>query len=153
MEIYNIKEKEQFIREVAELTQKEWGSKVNSQEEFEEKVNRKIKKILSMLDDKSYCKLILVDDNILIGFISIFPYDGEEMKELSPWYATMFVKSEYRGKGYSKLLNDAILHEARERGFQKLYLKTNLDNYYEKFGAKFLEILESGEKLYYFEIL
>lgn len=153
MEIYNIKEKEEFIREVAELTQKEWGSKVNSQEEFEEKVNRKIKKILSMLDDKSYCKLILVDDNILIGFISIFPYDGEEMKELSPWYATMFVKSEYRGKGYSKLLNDAILHEARERGFQKLYLKTNLDNYYEKFGAKFLEILESGEKLYYFEIL
>lgn len=153
MEIYNIKEKEEFIREVAELTQKEWGSKINSQEEFEEKVNRKIKKILSMLDDKSYCKLILVDNNILIGFISIFPHDGEEMKELSPWYATMFVKSEYRGKGYSKLLNDAILHEARERGFQKLYLKTDLDNYYEKFGAKFLKILDSGEKLYYFEIL
>lgn len=152
MEIYNIKDKQEFIREVAELTQKEWGSKVNTEEEFEEKVDRKIEKILSRLDDKSYCKLILVEDDVLVGFISIFPYDGDERKELFPWYATMFVKSDYRGKGYSKLLNDAILDEARRRGFQKLYLKTELENYYEKFGAKYMERLESGEKLYCFEL-
>lgn len=152
MKIYNIKDKQEFIKEVAELTQKEWGSKVNSNEEFEEKVKRKIEKILSMLNDKSYCKLILVDDDILIGFISIFPHDGDEKKELSPWYATMFVKSEYRGKGYSKLLNDAILDEARRRGFQKLYLKTELENYYEKFGARYMEDLENGEKLYCIEL-
>lgn len=152
MKIYNIKDKQEFIRKVAELTQKEWGSKVNSEEEFEEKVNRKIEKILSRLDDKSYCELILLEDDILVGFISIFPHDCDEKQELSPWYATMFVKSEYRGKGYSKLLNDAILEEARRRGFQKLYLKTELENYYEKFGAKYMEGLESGEKLYCFEL-
>ena len=62
----------------------------------------------------------------------------------------MFVKKDYRGLCYSKLLNDAILKEAKNRGFSKLYLKTDLINYYEKFGACYIENLKNGEKLYYF---
>ena len=65
----------------------------------------------------------------------------------------MFVKEEYRGKGYSKILNDAILKEAKKRGFKRIYLKTDLVNYYEKFGAKYLENIKNGEKLYCFDIL
>ena len=152
MKIYDIKEKPEFIKEVAILTQKEWGKPSDSEELFEEKVNLKIEKIRSLLKEENYCKLILLEDNSLIGFISIFPHDGEEKQELSPWYATMFVKEEYRGKGYSKILNDAILDEARRRGFRKLYLKTELNNYYEKFGAKYIETLRSGEKLLCFEL-
>ena len=90
-----------------------------------------------------------MDDNTLIGFISIFPNDGNERKDLSPWYETMYVKEEYRGKGYSKILNDAILKEAKRRNIKKIYLKTTLKNYYEKFGAKYLEDLNEKEKLYY----
>lgn len=64
----------------------------------------------------------------------------------------MFVKEEHRGKGYSKILNKAILDEAKRRKFKKIYLKTRLKNYYEKFGAKYIEELENGEKIYYFEL-
>ena len=64
----------------------------------------------------------------------------------------MFVKEAFRGRGYSKILNNAILKEAKNRGFKKLYLKTTLSNYYEKFGAKYIENLSSTEKLYYFDI-
>lgn len=152
LKIYNIKYKQQYIKEVAILTQKEWGSKINSDEEFKAKINKKIDKILKFLDNPSYCKLILLDDNILIGFISIFPEDGEDRKDLTPWYATMFVKEEFRGMGYSKLLNEAILNEAKKRGFEKIYLKTDLVNYYEKFGAIFLEKLNEYENLYYFDL-
>jgi len=152
MEVYNIKDKPKYIREVAELTQKEWGAEINNEEEFEKKINRKIEKIKSNLDKNSYCKLILLDGKDLIGFISIFPEDGDERKDLTPWYATMFVKEQYRGKGYSKILNDAIIKEAKKRGFRKLYLKSELENYYEKFGAKFMEMLRNGEKLYYIDL-
>lgn len=31
------------------------------------------------------------------------------------------------------------MHEAKSRGFHKLYLKTDLVGYYEKFGAIFIE--------------
>ena len=64
----------------------------------------------------------------------------------------MFVKKEFRGKGYSKILNDAILKEAKSRGFEKIYLKTDLVNYYEKFGATFLDRLNEEENLYYFDL-
>ena len=152
LKIYNIKEKQEFLREVAELTQKEWGHQTNSEEEFEKKVQNKISKIVQNFNNPSYCKLILLENNNLIGFISIFPTDGDERIDLTPWYATMFVKEEYRGKGYSKILNDAILSEARKRNIPKLYLKTSLNNYYEKFGATYLETLQNGEKLYCFDI-
>ena len=54
--------------------------------------------------------------------------------------------------GYSKLLNDAVLKEAIKLGYQKVYLKTELDNYYEKFGAKYVGKLNELEKLYCFEL-
>lgn len=152
LKIYNIKDKLEYIKEIAILTQEEWGNKSLSIDEFDNKVNKKIEKIKSNLDNKLYCKLILLDDDKLVGFISMFPYDGEERKELTPWYATMYVKKEYRKNGYSKILNDAILKEAKNRGFSKIYLKSELKNYYEKFGAKYIDTLNNGEKLYYIEL-
>ena len=62
-------------------------------------------------------------------------------------------KKEYRGKGYSKLLNGAILNKAKNLGYDKVYLKSNLINYYEKFGAKYIEKLNNGENLYFINIL
>ena len=112
----------------------------------------KIEKLKIQLKGKDFCKLILLDDDKLIGFISIYPQDCDECPKLSPWYATMYVKKEYRNHGYSRILNDAILKEAKDRGFLTLYLKTDLKNYYEKFGATFIKKLKSGESLYKFEI-
>lgn len=95
----------------------------------------------------------MVNGDELIGFISIFPEDCDEVKDLSPWYATMYVKEKYRKRGYSKILNDAILTEAKNRRFKTLYLKTDLKNYYEKFGAVFIKKLDNGESLFKIDIL
>ena len=64
----------------------------------------------------------------------------------------MYVLKEYRSKGYSKILNNAILNEAKLLGYKKIYLKTELVNYYEKFGAIYIENLNDKEKLYYIEL-
>ena len=151
MKIYNIKDKQEYIKEVAKLSKLEWAE-YTTEEELNNKIQQTINKIKNNLDNPNYCKLILLDDDKLVGFISIFETDGDECQELTPWYATMYVKCEYRGKGYSKILNDAILKEAKKRGFKKIYLKSELKNYYEKFGAKYLEDLNNGEKLYYIEL-
>lgn len=152
MKIYNIKEKLEFLEEVARLTQKEWGDKSYTKEQQEEKIKQKMQKIINNIDNTNYCKLVLIDNNVLVGFISIFPIDGEERQDLTPWYATLYVKKEFRKKGYSKILNDAILKEAKLRGFKKIYLKTDLNNFYEKYGFTYLETLKNGEKLYFKEL-
>ena len=145
LRIINLKEENTYLEDYVKLCSLEWGSPKSDDE-----VKEKVSSILS--GDKVISVLGLVEDDNLIGFISLFKYDGDERRDLSPWYATMYVKSEFRGKGYSKLLNDAIIEEARNLGYSKIYLKTDLVNYYEKFGAKYLEDLECGEKLYYIEL-
>lgn len=147
--IYNIKDKMEYLDEVVLLEHNEWAS--NKEDDIESRLKRKKEKIISMLDNKSFCKLILVENNNLIGFISLFPYE-KETDEIGPWYATMYVKKEYRGLGYSKLLNNAILEEARRLGFKKVYLKSDLENYYEKFGAKLIGQYDDKEKLYVIEL-
>ena len=152
LKIYNIKDKQEYLKEVAILTQNEWGKSNLTKQEYEVKINKKKEKIKKFFDNKYYCKLILLKEDELIGFISIFPTDGDERKDLTPWYATMYVKDKFRGKGYSKILNKAILEEAKKRKIKRLYLKTDLENYYEKFGAIYMEKLSNGEKLYYIDL-
>ena len=146
MKIIIIKSIDKYLDEYISLCSLQWGSSKTKPEmkEYIEKKKEDIKK-----SDKVISVLGLIDNNILI---SLFKYDGDEHKDLTPWYATMYVKDKYRGKGYSKLLNDAIIKEAKELGYKKIYLKSDLINYYEKFGAIYIEKLKNGEKLYYIDV-
>ena len=53
---------------------------------------------------------------------------------------------------------DAVINFAAESHVDnsiknpEIFLKTKLNNYYEKFGAKFIKTLNNGEKLYKFEL-
>ena len=127
----------EYLEEYATICKLTWGKELNNKD-LKEYVKNKVKSILN--------------DNKLIGFISLFKSDGEKMLELTPWYATMYVKEEYRGNNYSKILNDSILKEAKSLGYNRVYLKTTLKNYYEKFGAKYIKNLTDDEKLYYIDL-
>ena len=151
MLVVDLKDKQEYLEEVMTLEYDEWAD--NKEQDREERIKNKVKKYLERIEDKYFVKLILLNEDKLIGFISIFPMDSEEERNLTPWYATMYVKEEFRGKGYSKLLNDAILKEAKRREISTIYLKTTLENYYEKFGAKNIKDLASGEKLLKFDII
>ena len=149
MKIKNIMDDIKHLEEYVKTCQVTWGKK-KTDEELKTYIKEKVKRILE--EDKVISILGLLDNDKLIGFISLFKYDGDKMKNLTPWYATMYVKKEYRNKGYSKILNDAILNEAKKKGFDRIYLKSNLVNYYEKFGAKYIKTLSNKEKLYYIDL-
>ncbi len=147
MEIIEIKDKNKYLNEYIKLCYLQWSNQNKTLDEYiEYKINniKNTSKIISVLG--------LIDNDILIGFISLYRYDGDEKRDLTPWYATMYVKKEYRKKGYSRILNTAIIDKARKLGYNRVYLKSNLKNYYEKFGAKYVETLNNGEKLYYIDI-
>lgn len=149
MEVINLKNDSNYLKEHIKLCSLEWGEPKNENEMIKY-INDKAERILN--GDKVISCLGLIKDNVLVGFISLFKYEDEENKKLTPWYATMYVKKEYRGNGYSKILNREILKEAKSLGYSKVFLKTNLVNYYEKFGAKYIRNLDNGEKLYYIDL-
>ncbi|MCR5483653.1 MAG: GNAT family N-acetyltransferase [Bacilli bacterium] len=149
MKIIDLKDNKEYLRESIKLCSLEWGEP-KTDSEMEEYINNKEKRILE--GDKVISILGLVDEDTMIGFISLFKYEDDIESSLTPWYATMYVKQEFRGKGYSKVLNEEILKEAKRLGYKKVYLKSELVNYYEKFEAKHIEDLDNGEKLYYIEL-
>ena len=91
-----------------------------------------------------YCNIIV--DNKIIGCILLTNNDNGKLLD------EIYLEEEYRNKGYSKILNDAILNEAKKKRYNRIYLKSNLVNYYEKFGAKYIKTLNNKEKLYYIDL-
>ncbi|MDD3304219.1 MAG: GNAT family N-acetyltransferase [Clostridia bacterium] len=145
MKLYYLKEKPEYIKEFVLLCHEEWG-KPWSDNEVEEKISNKMHYTQKRLEN--FPTIILLEENKLLGFVSLFEEDCDERKNLTPWYATLYVKKGYRGRHLSKLLNDAIIVEAKRLHYKKIYLKTDLENFYEKYGFHFLETISSGEKIY-----
>ena len=58
--------------------------------------------------------------------------------DLYPWIAVLFVSDEFRGNGYVSLLINKAKKDGKEKGFQNLYLYTDLENYYEKHGFSYI---------------
>lgn len=81
VEVYNILDKLEFLEEVATLEYEEWAE--NKEKDKKNRIAKKIEKIKSNLNNNEFCKLILLNNNKLIGFISIFPNDCEECIDLN----------------------------------------------------------------------
>ena len=147
MKIINIKNNTKYLKEYITLCYLEWSEK---EKELTEYIDYKLRKL--KIENNIILILGLVNHNKLVGFISLLKKDGDCEVKLTPWYATMYVKKEYRGRGYSRILNDALLEKSKKLGYTKVYLKSNLINYYEKFGAIYIKKLENGESLYYINL-
>lgn len=73
------------------------------------------------------------------GTVSLWTADHPYRQDLSPWLACLFVLPKYRGQGIGQALQAALLKTAKQAGFKKIYLMTELKDYYEKAGWKFME--------------
>lgn len=147
IKIINITNNTKYLKEYIALCYLEWSEK---EKELTEYIDYKLRKL--KIENNIILILGLVDHNKLVGFISLLKKNGDCEVKLTPWYATMYVKKEYRGRDYSRILNDALLEKSKRLGYTKVYLKSNLINYYEKFGAIYIKKLENGESLYYIDL-
>ena len=149
LNVKSIKDNKEYLEEYFYLSSLEWGDSYKK-DNFKSILNKRVSDVLNGINDNIILVLGLIDDDKLIGFISLFKDDDNY--DYTPWYATMYVKEEYRGNHYSKILNDALIEEARKLGYEKIYLKSELINYYEKFNAKYIKNLSDKEKLFYIDL-
>ena len=105
-------------------------------------------KVLARFEQPETTFYYIIANGDKVGVIRIIDKKDGSRKRISP----LWIMKEYRNKGYSKLLNNALLKEAKKLGYNKIYLKTNLDNYYEKYGAVYIDKLNNKEKLYYIDL-
>lgn len=82
---------------------------------------------------------LLCDQERIIGCGALIVSDFTSRHDLWPWYACHFIEEEYRSQALGTVLIDHAIHLARDAGFKHVYLSTDHDGYYEKYGWKRIE--------------
>lgn len=98
--------------------------------------------ISNSLDDKNILpKFFLVLDNEkIIGSYALLTNDLISRQDFFPWFACLYVNEEHRNKGIAGLLLKHGLKEAKEKGFNVIYLSTDLERFYEKYGWSYITV-------------
>ena len=73
-----------------------------------------------------------------VGTVALLRADLFSRQDLYPWMADLYVPPEHRGKGIGSALQDYVLAEAKRLGFDRIYLYTPLNGYYERKGWEFV---------------
>ncbi|WP_332604293.1 GNAT family N-acetyltransferase [Acinetobacter sp. ESBL14] len=89
--------------------------------------------------------VILNEQQHIIAGTGVIDNDFHERKDLSPNLCALFVDEAYRKRNIAKQLLDFARVEMKTLGFEKLYLVTDLDDFYEKCGWTFLTTVTEDE--------
>lgn len=137
--IINLKEKPQYLAEIAQWIWDFWKKDYTSFEEIEEK----LKKVIN--NNGQLPQIYIAEyNNILAGVIWVHK-DGIPTKEtLTPTATRMFVKKEFRGRFVDKALLYYSAKLVRNLGYENIYFYTRLKNYYDRKS----ETIRIGELTY-----
>jgi GNAT superfamily N-acetyltransferase len=79
---------------------------------------------------------VLLHQEKIIGTYALLVNDINSRQDLLPWLACLYVDEPYRGRSLGSQLLQHASGEARKKGFSRIYLSTDLENYYEKYAWK-----------------
>lgn len=89
--------------------------------------------------------VILNEQQQIIAGAGVIENDFHDRKDLSPNLCALFVEETYRKRNIAKQLLDFVRVEMKNLGFEKLYLVTDQDDFYEKCGWTFLTKVTEDE--------
>jgi N-acetylglutamate synthase-like GNAT family acetyltransferase len=81
----------------------------------------------------------LTRDEKPIGCAALITNDFISRHDLYPWLACLYVAPEERGQSLGNQLMEHAVQQARRAGFASVYLTTDHDGYYEKYGWNRIE--------------
>ena len=94
--------------------------------------------------------VVINENKNIIAGAGVIENDFHNRKDLSPNICALFVEENYRNNGIAKNLISFIINDIKPMGFNKIYLVTDHNNFYEKLGWEFLDD-GTLERLYKFE--
>ncbi len=113
------------------------------QDEYRSSIHQSINK--NILLPKWY---IMLEDGQVIAGAGVISNDPPIQKEQRPTVCAVYVEEQYRGKGIAGALLEYLSIDMMFRGVEALYLTTELDTFYERYGWQFMtEIKDSEDKI------
>lgn len=77
---------------------------------------------------------LLCEGSRIIGCGALLISDFTSRHDLWPWYACHYIEAEFRGQALGKLLLEHGIELAAKAGYKNVYISTDHDGYYEKYG-------------------
>ncbi|NMH72361.1 GNAT family N-acetyltransferase [Bacillus sp. RO2] len=128
MQIIELRDKDQLLENAIQVFWQQWGSEEN----FKFYEDAILHSATTSSDIPRF--YVAVEEGEIIGTYAILRNDINSRQDLCPWLACLYVAEEHRGKGIGAKLLDHGLSVAAEKGYENLYLTTDLENYYERYG-------------------
>lgn len=149
MEIVKLREHSELANKSAEWFHSKWGIPLEAyQESIEE-----------CLQNKASIPqwYVMIENDKILGGMGVIENDFHNRKDLTPNVCAVYVEEEYRCKGIAGDLLQYVCKDMRSMGFKTLYLITDHTSFYERYGWKFLCMVQGdGEedmtRMYYIEI-
>lgn len=126
--IVELREKPDFFDEAVDFFWKQWGSDENYNFNHDCMVH-------SCKTNSDLPRFYLaIKNNKIIGSYALLRNDLVSRQDLSPWFACLYIVPEWRGNALGSSLLKHAVNEAHKKGFEHLYLCTDLEGYYVKYG-------------------
>lgn len=128
LEVYELKDKFEHFERSVQMFWNQWGTEHN----FKFYHDCMLHSINSNSNLPTF--YIAIENELIFGTYALLRNDMISRQDIFPWLACLYVSPEHRGRKIgAQLLKHALL-ETQKRGYDKLYLCTDLDGYYEKYG-------------------
>lgn len=100
--------------------------------------------IESYLNHKTeYGWYLCLDNMHIVGGLGVIENDFHNRKDLAPNVCALYTKQEYRNQGIAGQLLDIVVKDMKLKGITPIYLITDHTNFYEKYGWKFLCMVQA----------
>lgn len=120
---------------LAKIKESDWGA---GQYLYELLKQEKLKQLVG----ENAKVLMLVDGRNLVSFCTLAEKDDIQPTELTPWIGWVYTFPAYRGNRYAGKLLCHAETLAKEAGMKHVYISTNHDGLYEKYGYTFFQMMK-----------
>ena len=85
-------------------------------------------------------------DNEIIGGLGVIENDFHNRPDLKPNVCAVYVEEKYRGQGIAGKLLNLVVESEKSKGISPLYLLTDHEGFYERYGWKFLCLVQGNDE-------
>ncbi|OUN69651.1 GNAT family N-acetyltransferase [Drancourtella sp. An57] len=127
--IMNLREKPQWKQKAAQWFHEKWNVPVDAYlESIEESLNS---------ENPVPQWYLAVKEEQIIGGIEVIENDFHDRKDLTPNVCAVYVEEEFRCRGIAGKMLETVCRDMKEKGIDTLYLITDHDSFYERYGWEF----------------
>ena len=144
IEYYNCKEQEYWLNEIKKS---DWRA---AQHLYEHIKNNELKTLCG----ENTKVLLLTEGDHLMSFCTYAEQDDVRNTSLTPWVGYVYTFPAYRGRRCIGKLLEYAYQLAREEGFEYMYISSDEEGLYEKYGFQFYQTMKNhhGEDTSVFRI-